>query len=84
MPLAAFAARDDDGSFTLHAALGDAAVAGALEPQGAAPPAAARPLLRRSERARLRDVGAAEALGERVAAALLAAGGRAYLPPAEA
>jgi hydroxymethylbilane synthase len=82
MPLAAFARREDDGGFTLIAALGDAAVAQALEPEGTAPPAAApRPLLRHAERAPLADVAAAEALGERVAQALLAAGGRAYLPP---
>ena len=41
MPLAAFARREDDGGFTLIAALGDAAVAQALEPEGTAPPAAA-------------------------------------------
>jgi hydroxymethylbilane synthase len=81
MPLAAFALREDDGSFTLQAALGDAAVAQALEPEGGAAPAAApRPLLRHAERAPLADVAAAEALGERVAAALLAAGGTDYLP----
>jgi len=84
MPLAAFAQREDDGSFTLHAALGDAAVARALEPEGSAPAAPPRPLLRRAERAALADVAAAEALGARVAAALMAAGGQAYLPPGEA
>jgi hydroxymethylbilane synthase len=85
MPLAAFAQREEDGSFTLHAALGDAAVARALEPEGSQAPASPpRPLLRRAERATLADVAAAEALGARVAAALMAAGGQAYLPPAEA
>jgi hydroxymethylbilane synthase len=82
MPLAAFAQRDEAGQFTLHAALGDAAVAAALEPDATAGQAAAfRPLLRHRERAPLADVAAAEALGARVAAALLEAGGRAYLPP---
>ncbi len=84
MPLAAFATRGDDGRFTLHAALGDAAVGAALEgaigEQG--PRVAARPLLKASETAALADVAAAEAMGRRVAAALLAAGGQAYLPPA--
>jgi hydroxymethylbilane synthase len=77
-PVAAFAQRTDAGDWVLHAALGDAAVAAALEP-GAAD-VAARPLLRHSARAALPDAAAAEALGGRVAAALLAAGGAAYLP----
>jgi len=83
MPLAAFAARDADGAFTLHAALGDAAVGALLEGEGAQGATAqpARALIRCSETAPLGDVGAAEALGARVAAALLAAGGAAYLPP---
>ena len=76
MPLAAHAERAPDGRFTLHAALGDAALAGALE--GERPDA--RPLLRHSEQALLPDVAAAEALGARVADALRAAGGTAYLP----
>jgi hydroxymethylbilane synthase len=85
MPLASFAQREDDGSFTLHAALGDAAVAQALEPAGAGASATTpRPLLRHAERATLADVAAAEALGARVAAALMAAGGQAYLPTADA
>jgi len=86
MPLAAFATRGDDGRFTLRAALGDAAVGAALEvaigQQG--PSVAARPLLKASETAALADVAAAEAMGRRVAAALLAAGGQAWLPPAGA
>ena len=86
MPLAAFATRGDDGRFTLRAALGDAAVGAALE--GAVdregPQVVARPLLKASETAALADVAAAEAMGARVAAALLAAGGRAYLPAAGA
>jgi hydroxymethylbilane synthase len=86
MPLAAFAARDDDGRFTLGAALGDAAVGAALEGpidrEGSQ--VAARPLLKASETAPLADVAAAEALGARVAASLLSAGGQAYLPPAGA
>jgi hydroxymethylbilane synthase len=86
MPLAAFAARADDGRFTLRAALGDAAVGAALE--GAigreGPQVVARPLLKASETAVLADVAAAEAMGARVAAALLAAGGRAWLPPSGA
>jgi hydroxymethylbilane synthase len=82
MPLAAFAQREADGAFTLHAALGDAAVAVALEPEATpGQGAAALPLLRHRDRAPLADVAAAEALGARVAAALLDAGGRAYLPP---
>jgi hydroxymethylbilane synthase len=83
MPLAAFAQREDDGSFTLHAALGDAAVAGALEPDGETPATTPRPLLRHRAQAVLADVAAAESLGSRVAAALLAAGGQAYLPAAD-
>ncbi len=86
MPLAAFATRGDGGRFTLRAALGDAAVGAALE--GAVdregPQVVARPLLKASETAALADVAAAEAMGARVAAALLAAGGQAYLPPAGA
>ena len=86
MPLAAFAARDPDGRFTLRAALGDAAIGAALEVAigHEGPRVAARPLLKASETAALADVAAAEALGARVAAALLAAGGEAYLPPAGA
>jgi len=86
MPLAAFAARDADGRFTLRAALGDAAVGAALETAigHEGPRVAARPLLKASETAALADVAAAEAMGRRVAAALLAAGGAAYLPPAGA
>jgi hypothetical protein len=79
MPLAAYAEPTGGGAFTLHAALGDAAVGAALEP-GAGPAPAARPLLRHAETALLADVAAAEAFGQRVAAALLAAGGEAYLP----
>jgi hydroxymethylbilane synthase len=86
MPLAAYAARAADGRFTLRAALGDAAVGAALEgsigQQGAQ--VDARPLIRAEETSVLADVAAAEALGARVAAALLAAGGQAYLPPAGA
>ena len=86
MPLAAFATRGDDGRFTLRAALGDAAVGAALE--GAmgheGPRVSARPLLKANETASLPDVAAAEAMGARVAAALLAAGGQDYLPPAGA
>ncbi|MGN6526259.1 MAG: hydroxymethylbilane synthase [Burkholderiaceae bacterium] len=78
MPLAAHAERTGAGEWTLHAALGDAAVAAALEP--GAEGVAARPLLRCSVRASLPDVAAAEALGRRVAATLLDAGGTAYLP----
>jgi hydroxymethylbilane synthase len=86
MPLAAFATRGDDGRFTLRAALGDAAVGAALEVAigHEGPRVAARPLLKAGETAALADVAAAEALGARVATALLAAGGRAYLPPAGA
>ena len=86
MPLAAFATRGDDGRFTLRAALGDAAVGAALEVAigHEGPQVAARPLLKASETAALADVAAAEAMGARVAAALLATGGQAYLPPAGA
>jgi hydroxymethylbilane synthase len=86
MPLAAFAARGADGRFTLHAALGDAAVGASLEVAigHEGPRVLARPLLKASETAALADVAAAEAMGARVAAALLAAGGEAYLPPAGA
>ena len=86
MPLAAFATRDADGRFTLRAALGDAAVGASLEVEigHQGPRVAARPLLKASETAALADVAAAEALGARVAAALLAAGGEGYLPPAHA
>ena len=86
MPLAAFAARDADGRFTLRAALGDAAVGAALEGDigDAGPRVRARPLLVAGETAALTDVAGAEAMGARVAAALLAAGGQAYLPPAGA
>ena len=82
MPLAAFATRGGDGRFTLQAALGDAAVGAALEVAigHEGPRVAARPLLKASETAALADVAAAEALGARVAAALLAAGGQGYLP----
>ncbi|MFL6679919.1 MAG: hydroxymethylbilane synthase [Burkholderiaceae bacterium] len=86
MPLAAFAVRDADGRFTLRAALGDAAVGAALE-TGIGhedPRVDARPLLKAGETATLADAAAAEALGRRVAAALLAAGGDAYLLPAGA
>ena len=86
MPLAAFATRGADGRFTLRAALGDAAVGASLEAgigqEG--PQVAARPLLKASETAALADVAAAEAMGARVAAALLGAGGQAYLPAAGA
>ena len=84
MPLAAFAERGADGRFTLQAALGDAAVGAALEAATGreGPRVAARPLLRARETAPLADVAAAEAMGARVAAALLAAGGQSYLPPA--
>ena len=83
MPLAAFAARDADGRFTLNAALGDAAVGAALETAigHEGPRVDARPLIKASETAALADVAAAEAMGARVAAALLAAGGQGYLPP---
>jgi hydroxymethylbilane synthase len=86
MPLAAFATRDSDGRFTLRAALGDAAVGASLEVAigHEGPGVEARPLLKASETATLADVAAAEALGARVAAALLAAGGQAYLPRAGA
>ena len=86
MPLAAFATRDADGRFTLRAALGDAAIGAALEVAigNEGPRVEARPLLKASETAFLADVAAAEALGARVAAALLAAGGEGYLPPAGA
>jgi hydroxymethylbilane synthase len=86
MPLAAFATRGDDGRFTLRAALGDAAVGAALEVAMGheGPQVAARPLLKASETAALADVAAAEAMGARVAAALLVAGGQAYLPEAGA
>jgi hydroxymethylbilane synthase len=83
MPLAAYASRGDDGRFTLRAALGDAAVGAALEVAigREGPQVAARPLLKASETAALADVAAAEAMGARVAAALMAVGGQAYLPP---
>ena len=86
MPLAAFATRGDDGRFTLRAALGDAAVGAALEVAigHEGPRVDARPLLKASETAALADVAAAEAMGARVAAALLAAGGQGYLPLAGA
>ena len=86
MPLAAFATRGGDGRFTLRAALGDAAVGAALEVAigHEGPRVAARPLLQASETAVLADVAAAEAMGARVAAALLAAGGQGYLPLAGA
>ena len=84
MPLAAFATRDADGRFTLRAALGDAAVGAALEVAMGheGPRVAARPLLKASETAALADAAAADAMGRRVAAALLAAGGQSYLPAA--
>ncbi|MEP6506064.1 MAG: hypothetical protein ABJD97_22200, partial [Betaproteobacteria bacterium] len=81
MPLAAHAPRGADGRFTLRAALGDAAVGAALE-EGAT--LAVRPLVRAEETGALADVAAAEAMGARVAAALLASGGQALLPPAGA
>ncbi len=86
MPLAAFAACGADGRFTLQAALGDAAVGAALEAAigHEGPRVAALPLLKAGETAALADVAAAEAMGARVAAALLAAGGESYLPPAGA
>jgi len=86
MPLAAYATRGDDGRFTLRAALGDAAVGAALETAMGqeGPRVSARPLIKASETAHLPDVAAAEAMGARVAAALLAAGGRGYLPPPNA
>ncbi len=85
MPLAAYAQRGPDGAFTLHAALGDAAIGAALEePVAGAARLVARPLLRHSEHAELADVAAAQALGARVAAALIAVGGSAYLPPKDA
>ncbi len=82
MPLAAFASRAADGRFTLRAALGDAAVGAALETAigEEGPRVAPRPLIKAGETAALADVAAAEAMGARVAAALLAAGGRDYLP----
>jgi hydroxymethylbilane synthase len=80
LPLAAFAQRTEAGDWVLRAALGDAAVAAVLEPDAATAGAPPRPLLRHVERAPLPDVAAAEALGRRVAEALLAAGGAAYLP----
>jgi hydroxymethylbilane synthase len=85
MPLAAFATRGEDGRFTLRAALGDAAVGAALEGEigHEGPRVAVRPLIRAGETAALPDVAAAEAMGRRVAAALLAAGGHGYLPPAD-
>ena len=82
MPLAAYAERAADGTFTLHAALGDAAIGARLEGGDAQAPM--RPLLRHSQSAVLADVAAAEAFGQRAAAALIAAGGAAYLPPAAA
>jgi hydroxymethylbilane synthase len=86
MPLAAYAERGADGAFILHAALGDAAIGVVLESgigkQG--PAVAARPLLKVSASAALQDVAAAEALGARVAATLIEAGGSDYLPPASA
>lgn len=86
MPLAAYARRGDDGRFTLHAALGDAAVGAVLETAAGdeGPGVSARPLLKASETTALADAAAAEAMGRRVAAALLAEGGQAYLPPADA
>ena len=86
MPLAAFAVREPGGRFTLRAALGDAAVGAALETAigHEGPRVDARPLLKAGETADLADAAAAEAMGRRVAAALLAAGGQAYLPPAGA
>jgi hydroxymethylbilane synthase len=86
MPLAAYARRGDDGLFTLRAALGDAAVGASLEVAMGheGPRVSARPLIKASETAALPDVTAAEALGARVAAALLAAGGHGYLPSAGA
>jgi hydroxymethylbilane synthase len=86
MPLAAFAAREADGRFTLRAALGDAAAGAALEAAigHEGPRVSARPLIKASETAALADVAEAEAMGARVAAALLAAGGQDYLPPAAA
>jgi hydroxymethylbilane synthase len=83
MPLASFARAEPDGTTTLMAALGDSALAAALEAEAAGPGAArmqARPLLRAQERARIGDVAQAEALGRRVAEALRRQGGDAYLP----
>lgn len=84
MPLAAFAVRGDDGRFTLRAALGDAAVGAALEVAMGheGPRVSPRPLLKADETAPIADVAAAEAMGARVAAVLLDAGGHDYLPPA--
>ncbi len=79
MPLAAYATRAGDGLFTLRAALGDAALGAALEQDARVD---ARPLVTAQETGALADVAAAEAMGARVAAALLAAGGQALLPPA--
>jgi hydroxymethylbilane synthase len=86
MPLAAFATREADGRFMLRAALGDAAVGAALEVAigHEGPRVVARPLIQAGETAALADVAAAEAMGARVAAKLLAAGGQGYLPASAA
>ena len=86
MPLAAYATRDADGRFTLRAALGDAAVGASLEVEMGhqGPGVTARPLLKAIETATLADAAAAEAMGQRVAAALLAEGGHDYLPSTDA
>ncbi|HEX4511668.1 MAG TPA: hydroxymethylbilane synthase [Burkholderiaceae bacterium] len=83
LPLASYAQRAVDGTFTLSAALGDALLAATLEaPTNAPAPGSigARPLLRAQATARVEDVAAAEALGRRVADDLLRQGGAAYLP----
>jgi len=76
LPLAAHAERGADGRFTLRVALGDAALGEVLE----GGMAKARPLLRHAETAEVADEAAAQALGAKAAASLLAAGGRDYLP----
>jgi len=68
VPLAGYAHFEQPGRLHLAAALGDGSGAG-------------RPLLRVVESAAVATVAEAEALGERVAAALVAAGGATYLPP---
>jgi len=66
VPLAAHAVWARPGHLALNAALGDHTGAG-------------RPLLRCNETAAVADTAAAESLGQRVAAGLLAAGGASYL-----
>jgi hydroxymethylbilane synthase len=83
LPLASYAQWDGDGALELRAALGDAALAAALEAPEPAPGAMSaevRPLLRAQARAAVTDVTSAEALGRRVADDLRAQGGDAYLP----